>query len=155
MLVCANKQLITYYKVECTRCENKCHTFRMQSSMGAQVRPQVPYLSNAIKYGSSGMASAPSPEGFYGRGGQWLMLVPGWLVAAGSVFIPSATSVPPGPSLVPVGGLLGGGPLGIGWLAAVMLSPGGGGGQVVVGWLAAVVLSPSATSELPNALVGP
>jgi hypothetical protein len=61
------------------------------------------------------------------------VLVPGWLVAAGGVFIPGAASVPPGPSLVPVGGLPRGGPLGLGWLAVVVLSPGGGGGQVVVG----------------------
>jgi hypothetical protein len=101
------------------------------------------------------MTSALSPEGFFGGGGQWLVLVPGWLVATGGVFIPGAAFVPPGPLLVLVGGLLGGGPLGLSWLAAVMLSPGDGGGQVVVGWLAAVVLSPGAASELPNALVGP
>jgi hypothetical protein len=84
-----------------------------------------------------------------------LVPMPGWLVAAGGVFIPGAASMPPGPSLVPVGRLPGGGPLGLGWLAAVVLSPGGGGGQVVVGYLVAVVLSPGASSKLPNALVGP
>jgi hypothetical protein len=83
------------------------------------------------------------------------VLMPGWLVAVGGVFIPSATSVAPGPLFMPIGGLLGGGPLGLGWLAVVMLSPGGGGGQVVATWLAALMLSPSAASELPNALVGP
>lgn len=91
-----------------------------------------------VEHASSGMASSSASVGFLGVGGHWLVL--GWL-AAGCVFTPGTAFVTPGPLLMPVGRLPGGGLL--------------GGGQLVLGWLADVVFSPGAASEPPAALLGP
>lgn len=69
----------------------------------------------------------------FGAGGHQLML--GWL-AAGGVFAPGASFVPLGPSLGPVGGLL------------------GCGGELVLGWPTGVALSPGAASEPTAASIG-